>query len=317
MSHNSLFHFIFAFILFQSPSMAIAEISETVFYNSGERYDADSKPIIENVRNAPALDNIFNDRTLVWSDEFDYDGQIDSLYWNYEKDFVRNHEDQWYQADNAYCKDGLLVIEARKENRPNPLFQEDSMDWRTNRPTIDYSSASVNTRGKLEFQYGTLEVRARIPVGPGAWPAIWTLGKDLPWPSNGEIDVMEYYRINGVPHILANAAWGKDKPYDAEWNSKAVPFEKFLEKDPDWASKFHIWRMDWDADYLRIFLDDELINEISLENTYNGIIGNGLNPMRQPHYVLLNLALGGDNGGEISADALPMRYEIDYVRIYQ
>ena len=256
-------------------------------------------------------------KKLVWSDEFNTDGPINGLYWNFENGFVRNHEAQWYQTENAYCKDGLLVLEARKENRPNPLYREGAKDWRSSRPTIDYTSASVNTRGKQEFQYGTLEVRARIPVASGAWPAIWTLGKDMPWPSNGEIDVMEYYRIDDIPHILANAAWGKDKPYDAKWNSKAVPFEKFLEKDSDWTSKFHVWRLDWDKDYLRIFLDDELLNEISLEDTYNGKIGSGSNPMRQPHYVLLNLALGGDHGGEILRDALPMKYEIDYVRIYQ
>lgn len=280
-------------------------------------FDSTGKPVIKNIRIAPVLNKNQTGKKLVWSDEFIHDGPLDSLYWNFENGFERNHEDQWYQPENAYCKDGLLVLEARKENRPNPMYQEGSSDWRSQRPTIDYSSASVNTRGKQEFQYGTLEVRARIPVAPGAWPAIWTLGKDMQWPSNGEIDVMEYYRINGTPHILANAAWGKDQPYDAQWNSKTVPFEKFLAKDPDWASKFHIWRMDWDKDYLRIFLDDELINEISLEDTYNGKIGNGTNPMRQPHYVLLDLALGGDHGGEISDDALPMKYEIDYVRIYR
>ena len=258
-----------------------------------------------------------NGRELVWSEEFDKDGALDSLYWNFEEGFVRNHEDQWYQSDNAYCKDGILILEARKDDRPNPLFKEGSTDWRSSRPTIDYTSASVNTRGKKDFQYGTLEVRARIPVESGAWPAIWTLGKDMPWPSNGEIDIMEFYRINGVPHILANAAWGKDRPYDAQWNSKTVPFESFIEKEPDWASKFHIWRMDWNEDFIKIFLDDKLINEISLEETYNGKIGNGTNPMRQPHYVLLNLALGGDHGGLISDDAFPMKYEIDYVRIYR
>jgi licheninase len=263
-----------------------------------------------------AVDNAAG-RQLVWSDEFEQDGPLDSLYWNYENGFVRNHEDQWYQPQNAYCKDGLLVLEARKANLPNPTYKEGSTDWAKSRPTIEYTSASVNTRGKKEFQYGTLEVRARIPVGPGAWPAIWTLGRDMEWPSNGEIDIMEFYRIDGVPHILANAAWGNDIPYDAIWNSKRVPFEKFLAKDPDWASKFHIWRMDWDENYLRIYLDDELINEISLADTVNGKIGNGTNPMRQPHFVLLDLALGGDHGGPISADALPMKYEIDYVRIYQ
>lgn len=280
-------------------------------------FDADGTPVIRNVEIAPALNKTPDGKKLVWSDEFNHDGPLDSLCWNFESGFVRNHEDQWYQPENAYCKDGLLVLEARKENRPNPLYREGAQDWRAARPAVGFTSASVNTRGKKEFRYGTLEVRARIPVASGAWPAIWTLGKDMPWPSCGEIDVMEYYRIDGVPHILANAAWGNDTPDAAVWNSKTVPFEKFLEKDPDWASRFHIWRMDWDEDYLRIFLDGELINEVALDGTRNGSIGNGSNPMRQPHYVLLDLALGGDHGGAIADDTLPMRYEIDYVRIYQ
>lgn len=256
-------------------------------------------------------------RTLLWSDEFDTDGPLNSKYWNHEEGFVRNHEWQWYQKSNAYCKDGLLILEARTENMPNPLYREGSKDWRFSRPDIAYTSASVNTQGKFEFMYGTLEVRARIPVGPGAWPAIWTLGKDMPWPSCGEIDVMEYYRIEGIPHILANAAWGKDRPFDAQWNSKTVPFRHFLEKDPEWASKFHIWRMDWDETDLKIYLDGELMNHISLDTTVNGDIGNGTNPMKQPHYFLLDLAIGGDHGGDTDADAFPMRYEIDYVRVYR
>lgn len=255
-----------------------------------------------------------NNKRLVWSEEFNIDGAVDTTVWNFETGFVRNHEEQWYQPQNALCKDGLLIIECRKESRPNPGYSEGSKEWRQSRPSIDYTSASVNTRGKKEFKYGSLEVRARIPVGPGAWPAIWTLGVENEWPSNGEIDVMEYYRIDGVPHILANAAWGSDRRFNAKWNSRTVPFSHFSEKDPDWASKFHIWRMDWDENFIKIYLDGELINSIDLSTTENP---DGSNPMRQPHYVLLNLALGGDNGGFLSDDAFPLRYEVDYVRIYQ
>ena len=256
-------------------------------------------------------------RTLVWSDEFSEDGPVSDKYWSYEQGFVRNHEDQWYQPQNAYCKDGLLIIEARCDSFPNPMYEAGSEDWRKSRPMVDYTSASINTRDKFDFKYGTLEVRARIPVGPGAWPAIWTLGSDMPWPNSGEIDVMEYYRINGVPHILANAAWGSENEWVAAWNSKTVPFSHFLEKDPEWASRFHVWRMDWDENSIKIYLDDELINDIDVNRTANKNRWNTTNPMRQPHYILLNLAMGGDHGGEISKDAMPLRYEIDYVRVYR
>lgn len=165
--------------------------------------------------------------------------------------------------------------------------------------------------------YGRFEVRAKIPVSGGAWPAIWTLGSGMEWPSCGEIDIMEYYRIKGVPHILANAAWGTDRQWNAKWKSKAIPFTHFTDKDPAWADKFHIWRMDWDETAIKIYLDDELLNEIPLSETVNGTIGGGTNPFRKPQYLLLNLALGGINGGEIDDKGIPMRYEVDYVRVYQ
>lgn len=255
---------------------------------------------------------------LVWSDEFNADGPPDSSVWNFEQGYARNEENQWYQSENAVCKDGFLVIEARKEeNRKNPLYVSGSNDWCKKREFVEYTSSSINTAGKKEFLYGRFEIRARIPVAKGAWPAIWTLGSSMEWPSCGEIDIMEYYQIKGVPHILANAAWGTDRQWHAKWDSQATPYSHFTDKDPDWASKFHIWRMDWDEEAIRIYLDDELLNEILLRNTQNGSIGKGSNPFTKPQYLLLNLALGGINGGPVDEAALPMKYEIDYVRVYQ
>ncbi len=254
------------------------------------------------------------DYKLVWSDEFN---TLDSTIWNFEAGFVRNHEAQWYQSNNAFIQDGKLVIEARKEDRINPNYIKGSKDWRSNRERISYTSASLNTLSTREFLFGRFEIRAKIPVSKGAWPAIWTLGKDYPWPSNGEIDIMEFYPINGVPHILANAAWGNDTPYNAIWNSKKIPFSYFTDKDPEWAQKFHVWRMDWEKEYIKIYLDDELLNEIPLNQTLNGSIGEASNPFHKSHYILLNLALGGDNGGEIDDNTFPVKYEIDYVRVYQ
>ena len=254
---------------------------------------------------------------LVWSDEFDKAGLPDTTVWSYEEGFVRNHEDQWYTSRNAYCKDGCLVIEAKASDESNPLYQSGSKDWRRSRERIGYTSSSLNTAGKKEFRFGRFEVRAKIPGASGAWPAIWLLGSDMEWPSCGEIDMMEYYRIGGKPHILANACWGTDRRYEAKWNSAKVPFSHFTERDSEWLDKFHIWRMDWDEDAIRLYLDDELLNEIPLSTTINGAIGKGSNAFTGPMYLLLNLALGGDNGGEIDPNALPMRYFVDYVRVYQ
>lgn len=254
---------------------------------------------------------------LVWSDEFDKAGIPDTTVWSYEEGFVRNHEDQWYTSGNAYCKDGCLVIEARTADELNPMHDGESKDWRRSRERIGYTSSSLNTAGKKEFRFGRVEVRAKIPGASGAWPAIWLLGSDMEWPSCGEIDMMEYYRIGGVPHILANACWGTDRRYEAKWNSAKMPLAHFTERDSEWLDKFHIWRMDWDEDAVRLYLDDELLNEIPLSTTVNGAIGKGSNAFTGPMYLLLNLALGGDNGGEIDSTAFPMRYLVDYVRVYQ
>jgi len=254
---------------------------------------------------------------LVWSDEFDGVGRPDTAVWEPERGFRRNHEAQWYQGENAFLENGCLVIEARKSKKRNPLYQKGSTDWRRSRKRLGYTSASLTTRRSFNFLYGRLEVRAKIPTAGGAWPAIWLLGQGMEWPSCGEIDVMEYYRINNVPHILANACWGTEQPYNAKWNSQRIPFSHFLEKDADWAQKFHVWRMDWSPQEICIYLDDELLNRIPMASVRNGSLGQKINPFTRPMYILLNLAIGGDNGGTIDDSAIPMRYEIDYVRVYK
>lgn len=254
---------------------------------------------------------------LVWSDEFDYDGKPDPSVWSYEQGFVRNNELQWYQQENATVSNGILTISGKKESVPNPNYEAGSSNWRKNRKSAEYTSSCITTAGAKEFLYGRFEIRAKIPVASGSWPAIWTLGKSMPWPSNGEIDIMEYYPIEDIPHILANTAWGTDEPSKAEWNTKTYPLSKFTDKDPDWVNKFHVWRMDWDENAIRLYLDDELLNETLLSETQNGSVGNYTNPFRQPHYILLNLAIGGNHGGTPDDAAFPLIYEIDYVRVYQ
>lgn len=261
------------------------------------------------------------DYKLVWSDEFDVEGKP-SDDWTYEHGFVRNEELQWYQSQNAYVKDGCLVIEGRRERFPNPYYVAGSRDWRSNREFVDYTSSCLTTRLSHQFLYGRVEVRAKIPTATGAWPAIWLLGNKWDWPQSGEIDMMEYFIKDGSPSILANACWGSDKRWTAVWDSAVIPFTHFTDKDPAWADKFHIWRMDWTQQYIRLFLDDELLNEIDLSQTFNqGYAGNTENPFTNTvpgfgHYLLLNLAIGS-NGGNPDITQFPLRYYIDYVRVYQ
>ena len=111
---------------------------------------------------------------LVWSDEFNKPGKPDSTVWSFEDGFVRNEELQWYQPDNAFCEKGLLIIEGRKEKVRNTEYNKEGKSWKQARKYAFYTSSSLKTAGKKEFLYGRIEVRAKIPVGGGAWPAIWT-----------------------------------------------------------------------------------------------------------------------------------------------
>jgi beta-glucanase (GH16 family) len=246
---------------------------------------------------------------LVWADEFNKDGQPDSANWTYEYGFVRNEELQWYQPDNARCENGLLIIEARKEEKPNPRYTEGSNDWRRNRPTINYTSSCILSRGKKAWQYGRFEIRARIDISKGMWPAWWTLGVEKRWPANGEIDIMEYYKGKMLANI---ACLGPDRK--PEWYSNTFKTDSL--GGTVWANQFHIWRMDWTEQFISLYMDDHLLNKVAVDSLVNKD-GSGFNPFRQPHYMLLNLALGGMNGGNPSGTSFPQKFEVDYVRVYK
>jgi len=245
---------------------------------------------------------------LVWSDEFDVDGRPNTANWRYEQGFVRNEEAQWYQQDNARVEGGLLIIEARREQKANPNYQAGSTDWKRNRQYAEYTSSSLNTSGQHSWQFGRFEMRGRIDTRAGMWPAWWTLGNSGEWPSNGEIDIMEFY--NG--RVLANVACGTSTRYTAKWDSVTKAITSF--NDAQWSSKFHVWRMDWDDTKIDLYLDDVLMNTTNLADMLNP---NGMSPFRQPHYMLVNLAIGGQNGGDPSGTTFPARYEVDYVRVFQ
>lgn len=244
---------------------------------------------------------------LVWADEFNTPGKPDPANWSFEKGFVRNEEHQWYQPDNAWCENGHLIIEARREQKPNPNYEAGSTNWKTNRQNITYTASSLHTRGLHTWKYGRFEMRGKIDVRSGMWPAFWTLGIKGEWPSNGEIDIMEYYRNM----LLANVAWATGTRYKANWNSTKTPLSDF---PVNWADKFHVWRMDWDEKEIKLFVDDRLLLTSDSQKTVNP---DGTHPFDQPHYILLNLAIGGQNGGDPSGTQFPGRFEVDYVRVYQ
>lgn len=245
---------------------------------------------------------------LVWSDEFDRDGPPDPDNWNFEHGFERNEELQWYQPDNAFCKDGLLVIEARRETVPNPRHDPDSRSWKLRRESAAYTSSSLTSADKREFTFGRFEIRARFPALPGLWPAIWTTGRGG-WPHGGEIDLMEYYNHG----ILANFCWAGEGGRSV-WDDSFHPMADFDEQA--WDDEFHLWVMEWDEKAITIHLDGKLLNTLEMDHVRNAD-GPAINPFLHPQYLRLNLAIGGQRGGDPSATDFPQRYEIDYVRVYR
>jgi beta-glucanase (GH16 family) len=227
---------------------------------------------------------------LVWSDEFNGTA-IDTTNWGYEIGYKRNNEQQYYtnRPENARIENGNLVIEARRESYSG----------------YAYTSASLLTQGKRQFQYGRFEMRAIIPTPTGSWPAWWTLGIANPWPKNGEIDIMEFYR--GM--ILANIAYQN--------SGGSIVWDSFTKNISDygagWSSNYHIWVMEWDTNTINLYVDGALLNTFSVNSATVG----SYNPFRQPHYMIVNLAIGGNNGGDPSGTTFPLRYLIDYVRVYQ
>ncbi|MNY01667.1 Beta-glucanase precursor [compost metagenome] len=121
---------------------------------------------------------------------------------------------------------------------------------------------------------------------------------------------MEYYKGK----VLANIAVATHNRFTAAWHSKTKSVKELgAEK---WASAFHVWRMDWTEKEISLFMDNELMLRVDMDKLYNKN-GSGTHPFKQPHYMLLDLAMGGLNGGDLRDTRFPNRFEIDYVRVYQ
>ena len=223
---------------------------------------------------------------LVWSDEFN-DPSINSANWGLEHGLVRNHEAQFYtdRPENARIENGNLVIEARRESYEGAA----------------YTSASLLTVGKHSWQYGRFEIRAKIPTASGSWPAWWALGDSISqvgWPKSGEIDMMEYYR-----NMLLSNVMDSQQNWSSHKDTSPSSFQ----------DSYHTWMMEWNANTIKLFRDGAL----ALTYDVNKATVGNYNPFRQPLYLVLNLAIGGTNGGDPSNTIFPLQYSIDYVRVYQ
>ncbi|HRK73856.1 MAG TPA: glycoside hydrolase family 16 protein, partial [Rhodothermales bacterium] len=187
---------------------------------------------------------------LVWWDEFSQNGSPDPTKWDYEEGFVRNEESQYYtrnRLENARIEHGNLIIEGRKEKIFNPKYDPNGKTWQTQRQNADYTSASLITLGKASWQYGRLEVRAKVPFGQGAWPAIWMMGinrTQVGWPKCGEIDVLEYIGNRDPKTIYGTIHYpigGQYKSNGGTIKANSLPSENFHTYAIEWNEKEIRW----------------------------------------------------------------------------
>ena len=244
---------------------------------------------------------------MLWSDEFDGE-DLDLSKWNklsWRPGWVNNELQAYTERDtNIFLESGFLVLQGLID----PGFS--GTDYNGNDYNADYTSGRVNTDGKFSTTYGRFDIRAKLPKGKGSWPAIWMLGESINsigWPDCGEIDIMEHVGYDeGMIHGSIHT-----EEYNHMYNTQRSG-SKYIENV---TSTFHVYSLEWSPFYLRYLIDDEPFFFV-----YNDSKGdNSKWPFDDPHYIILNLAIGGDWGGVqgISTSDFPMQMMVDYVRVFK
>ncbi len=168
--------------------------------------------------------------TLVWSDEFS-GNSLDLNNWNQETGNGQggwgNNELETYtnSTNNTFVSNGNLIIEARKEIKNS----------------VTYTSGRMTTQGKKFFKFGRIDIRAKLPVGKGIWPALWMLGTDIStvgWPACGETDIMELIGTN--PSIVYGTLhWSNSG------GSEASKGSQYSLVSGDFSKEFHVFSLVW------------------------------------------------------------------------
>lgn len=235
--------------------------------------------------------NVAIKHSLVWSDEFNTPGSPDPTKWTFDigtgSGGWGNNELEYYtsRTDNAIVSNGTLKIITKKESYNGSA----------------YTSARMLTQGLYSFQYGKIEVMAKLPASMGTWPAIWMLGNNIstvPWPGCGEIDIMEQ---NGYQKNLIFGTLHYPTQVNASGDGSSTSLTTA-------SSGFHKYATVWTSASIQILIDDVVF--YTLPNTTNL-------PFNQKFFMLLNVAMGGNFGGTVDPAFTTDQMEIDYVRVYQ
>lgn len=230
---------------------------------------------------------------LVWSDEFS-DTSLDAAKWTPEvKDVWYNNELQATTSsrNNINVTGGNLNITAIKENYNGRTF----------------TSGRIITKGKKDFNYGRVDVRAKLPKGKGVWPAIWMLGSNdstVPWPGCGEIDIMELR--GSIPNINNTTMHYGTSNADHKYKGT-----QYTLPTGDFSTDFHTFSAVRSLNQMQFFVDGNLYYTFKSSDA-------SPYPFNNPFYVILNLAIGGDfDGNPDASTTFPQTMQVDYVRYYQ
>ena len=295
----------------------VAEFTEIVDISSKDSDNDgvdDSKDLCPNTPSGLIVDekgceikNQFdNNYLLVWHDEFDYDGKLDQDKWHHQ--IIPPNNGSWWNDEaqhytnnikNSFVSDGTMKIVAIKEN------------YTVDNSTKNYTSARLNS--KFGFKYGRVDVRAKLPSIRGTWPAIWTLGTNINevgnyfgdsegsigWPKCGEIDIMEQNGWN-KNELIGHFHYANPQGQYANYGN--------VTSISNTSGQYHIYSLEWTDKIIRILVDNKEF--VSLNNDGNV-------PFDNRHYLLLNIAIGGNLGGDIDPSFSQDRMEVDYVRVFQ
>jgi beta-glucanase (GH16 family) len=238
----------------------------------------------------------YPDYTLAWSDEF-LGATLDNAAWNYEigngSGGWGNNELEYYtnSAKNVFLSNGNLIIEARKESIGG----------------FNYSSARITTQNKKTFTHGRIDIRAKLPVDKGIWPALWLLGQNIStigWPACGEIDIMEL--IGTTPATTYGTAHWQSGVYTYKGDSYNLASGNF-------SQQFHVFSIIWTEESIKWYVDDNLF--FTLAKT---TIADNDYPFNKPQFFIFNVAVGGNwSGAPNETTAFPQRMFVDYIRVFQ
>jgi len=263
---------------------------------------------------------------LVWNDEFN-GKDVDESKWGWEQNCWGggNNELQCYtdRYKNSFVEDGKLIIRAHKETFRGLANNEESGN--TEKRTLPYTSARLRTKGKGDWKYGRIEVRAKLPAGQGIWPAIWMLPTDFKygiWAASGEIDIIE---MVSQPVDKKNKEVHGTIHYGKEWPNNVFSGVSYTFEKSDPTTEFHTYAIEWADGEMRWYIDDHHYASQYASGWYSQIKNaddgwynvEGSAPFNERFHLLLNVAVGGNwPGAPDETTKFPVQMEVDYVRVY-